>query len=171
MDIKAILRLMPNLWASRDLLLYLMSVTVLGIIFFMAFGKLGFAYSEAETIRQEIETKTAFVNEWRVKAREVKAHESRPVAAKDIDRVQENVLLLLTGNDLELTSFRNLNNNTQKDNGQDFEMIFYGSWKSTVALLVQLDGSRALMAIKDLKMEPDRAMGVTTTMQYKIYIK
>lgn len=167
-----LIRIMPNVWGSKDMLLCLLAVAALVFISIMGIGKLGFAYAEAGKVQEEIAAMTSFIADWEKQSAVLRQEAYHPVAAGRVDEVQAHILTILSKHRLDLASFRTVSGDDKKANGKTFELNCRGTWESTIRMLEKVRAQNALISIQRLKLEPDRASGgVNTTLEYKIYTK
>lgn len=167
------MRFMPNILESKDMLLWLLAVGLLIVISFMGLGKLGFAYSEAEKTKEQITAMTGFIEDWKKQTAQLQIEAHHPVKMGQVEEVQANMLTILSKHRLDLVSFRNVQGGDEKkSNGKSFELACRGTWESTIRMLEKVRSQNALIGVRHLKIEPDRASGgVHTTVEYKIYTK
>lgn len=169
MNFKTIIKLMPNMWQKKQLML-LISVSVL-IIIITVFGffKLIMSYNNAELIKKDITKKSAFVTEYKTKLNDLSNYSLRPVVSQDLESIQGKLLMTLAAHNLKLVSFNSFNGDLNKDNGYDYEIVFSGSWKDTMLFVKNFSLGKALTVIKHLKLETDKD-GIKTNLRYKVYI-
>jgi len=170
-SIRSVVRVMPNLWNSRDLLLYFVGLVFFIILVVVGFGKLGMEYSEAQSVKNEIVTKTAFIQEWKSKQAELERVPNRPATMGDVEQLQEMMLHSLAANHLNLVSFNNVNWDAAKDNGLEFEVTFTGAWESTMMFVENFKLNDVLLSVRSLKLDMDETGKIRTVMRYKIYLK
>lgn len=171
MNLRLLIRYMPNLWATRDLILYLVLMTVLVLCCFVGLGKVGISYTEAEQTVQKMNEMTAYVEDWKKKVQEVNKAAYRPVKATEVDSLQSNILLLLSAHQLDLKVFRNVQRTGKDLNGLSYELTMNGSWVSLVRFLEDFHVKNTLIAVQRLKVDPDPAFPghVNAVLEYKIY--
>lgn len=171
--IKTIIRYIPRFFSSHDMVVYLLAVTLLALGAFYGFGKLGIAYQTAQETKEKIADMLAFVSDWNQQVTKLNQEPYHPIREDQVDDVQSQILLLMAVNQLSMNNFKSIQDtNTQKKpSGSVYEMEIEGPWESTVRILENFHVRDALISIQDVKMVPNKAGGVKTSLQYKIYIK
>lgn len=170
---RRVMRFMPNILESKDMLLWLLAVALFMVISFMGLGKLGFVYTEAEKTKEQISVMTGFIEDWKKQTAKLQIEAYHPVKVGQVEAVQANILTILSKHRLDLVSFRNVQGGDEKkSNGKSFELTCRGTWESTIRMLEKVRAQNALIGVQHLKLEPDRVSGgVNVTLEYKIYTK
>ena len=167
------MRYIPTFFESKDMVFYVASVLLLSLLAIFCFGKLGFAYQNAMDTKEQITSMTDFVNEWNDQVYKVNKEPYRPVRLDQVDDVQSNILLMMTANQLNMNSFKTVQEMGSQKNpsGSVYEMEIEGNWDSTVRILENFHVRDALISINSVKLVPTKNAGVKTTLVYKIYTK
>lgn len=166
MQWKVLIRLMPR----KELAVLLGCTAGLLLICFIALGKVGLAYNEANETMAKVEEMTAFVGEWNKQRQTVEKAKARPVPPAAVDQMQSDILLNLAANELQLTSFKTIQTDVKKANGLTYEMTCRGSWENTARMLEAFASGKALIGIERLKLAPSGEL-VEAKIMYKIYVK
>ncbi|MEN6623287.1 MAG: hypothetical protein ABFD50_17295 [Smithella sp.] len=170
--LKKIFHYIPRFFSSKDMIVYLTAVILLSVLAFFGFGKLAFAYQNAQDTKEKIADMTAFVDDWNQQVIKLNQEPYRPVREDQVDDVQSNILLLMAANQLSMNSFKSIQDASQKKpSGSLYEMEVEGPWESTVRILGNFHVRDALLAIQNVKLSPVKNGGVKTILEYKIYTK
>uniref|UniRef100_UPI002FD95DA1 hypothetical protein n=1 Tax=Anaerospora hongkongensis TaxID=244830 RepID=UPI002FD95DA1 len=104
--LKTILRSIPHFFNSKDMFIYIVAVLVLILGVLTGFGKLGFSYRNAMDVQERVTLMESSVEEWKLRAKQLKQEPYHPVTTSQIDDIQSNILLLMAANGLTMNSFR-----------------------------------------------------------------
>lgn len=171
---RQVVKVLPNIWRSRDLIGFFVVFAVLLILFVVGVGKVGLAFTAAETVKKDIVTKSKVVQEYEGNVSGLNGMLFRPVAQGELEVLSGVLFQRLQDYHLNLVSFGaspGAEGADKKIDGVMFELVYSGAWNDSVRFVEGFSLGNALVAVKNFKMEPDDKLGVKATLQYKIYVQ
>ena len=172
MKFKEFIKMMPNAWANRVIIITFSAFSLLLILNIFGFYKVVEIYNEASIIEQEIIEKKLLISEYQEMTNEINQYIFRPIYQQNTDQLQEIVLKNLTKNNLNLVTMVNLTQISDiEKNKMEYELIFKGSWIDSMSFLEKFNLNDALLCMTHINMVIDDDNLIKTTMKYRIYIK
>lgn len=157
------------------MLVYAITLIIIGFCVFFSTGKLIMAWQSAIETKSQIEMMNKYITDYNEKTKKINSEPYRAIKIELIDDVQTNLIFSIKAHQLNLISFKNMTPQNEKaekvSNGKEFEINFEGSWVDTVKFLSNFHIKDTLIAILNLRMEPNKDGSVKTSLHYKIYTR
>lgn len=156
---------------SRGMMLMLALTGVLGLATFSLGSKAILSYNEAQDVKAQTAEMHDTIDKWKQQTALIENEPYRPVAKKQVDTVNSDMLFKMQANHLAMSDYKAVNI-TDKDaqNKRTFSLSFKGQYADTIHFLSDFHSRDALINMLSLKLSPKDGL-IDGRIVYRIYVK
>lgn len=159
---------------GKGAIVYFAAACVLALAVFYGGSRTVGAYNNSQEVAAKVNSMREFIEEYRQKAVTVDKQKYRPVAAKDVDAVQSELMFNLKSNNIALKDFKVESAQAKKNEKIAFKayaITVEGSYDNLMKFLNNFGAKDALTVVCSLDMHAAKDGDVAATIRYRIYFK
>ncbi len=172
---KSILKNLPVILHDKKILMFAIVFGVMSLTAVLMAGKIFADYGKAEEVKSQISEMEKYLTEWQDKRHELAGEKFRPIKEDEVENVQSEILMNISGTGLEMNGLRSIKEEEKEKKNKaaankSYELTFSGNYENTMKLLTNFRVRNVLMTIRSVNIVPEDEK-FKTKVFYKIYVR
>lgn len=193
--LQGIMKNLPILLKDKGLLIIFATCVTFGVLITFATGKAMLDYTSAQDIQAKIATMEEYLQKFEDKKKKAESEKRRPIAIKELENVQAEILLEVQNHNLKMEGLRSIKDDDKtvssetKNDAEEvvdgkknkprrsisqnkaYELSISGSYEDIMNFLFNFQKRRALVTMRALTISPENEEKYKVKLNYKIYVK